>query len=158
MKSEISNLKFLVIGYGNPLRGDDGIGWEAIERLESLGLPADVELLAHHQLMPELAEKLAHSYGTILIDAAVDLSPGQIRRQEIRGDEGLPELMHDLSASQLAGMVRGLYGQCGPVVLFTVGGQCWDLVEGLSPAVAGALDSLLKQVSAHLESWRADHA
>ena len=46
MKSEISNPKFLIIGYGNPLRGDDGVGWAAIERLEKLdsGL-ADAELL-----------------------------------------------------------------------------------------------------------------
>ena len=39
----------LVIGIGNPSRGDDAIGPLAIERLGALGLP-DTELLTDFQL------------------------------------------------------------------------------------------------------------
>ena len=152
-------MKFLILGYGNPLRGDDGVGWAAIERLEKLeGHLADADLLALHQLTPELAERLSVVRGAILIDAAVDLPPGQIRRQEIDPNHGLPEMMHDLSPQQLAGMARGLYGQCSPVVLFTVGGACWEMTQALSPPVAAALVGLTEQVLQQIRDWSSEHA
>ena len=50
--------RVIVIGYGNPLRGDDGVGLAAIERLESLA-PREVELIFTQQLTPELAQSVA---------------------------------------------------------------------------------------------------
>jgi len=37
--------KIIVIGFGNPLMGDDGVGPKAIERLLETGLPAGVKAL-----------------------------------------------------------------------------------------------------------------
>jgi hypothetical protein len=48
----------LIVGYGNPLRGDDGLGWRAAERLRTVIQDAGVEILALHQLTPELMETL----------------------------------------------------------------------------------------------------
>ena len=46
----------LVIGWGNPLRGDDAFGFLAAERLIPL-LP-EAEVLAVHQLTPELMDSV----------------------------------------------------------------------------------------------------
>lgn len=67
----------LLIGIGNPLRGDDGVGWRLVEELERTG--GDREPSAHrrvvHQLTPELATDLAASSRVLFIDAWVPPSP-----------------------------------------------------------------------------------
>jgi len=60
---------FLVIGIGNPSRGDDAIGPLAIERLAALDLP-DTELLTDFQLQIEHALDLVGRRQVIFIDAA----------------------------------------------------------------------------------------
>ncbi|HEY9173382.1 MAG TPA: hydrogenase maturation protease, partial [Verrucomicrobiae bacterium] len=50
----------LVIGYGNTLRRDDGIGPKVAEAVAELNLPG-VRSLACPQLTPELAEPIAHA-------------------------------------------------------------------------------------------------
>ena len=65
----------LIIGYGNPLRGDDGVGPRAAELLvEEDGvtsplLPDGVQVLVCHQLTIELAPQIAEADRLILIDA-----------------------------------------------------------------------------------------
>ena len=42
----------LIIGYGNPLRGDDGFGWHAALRLREIIHDDGIEILPVHQLTP----------------------------------------------------------------------------------------------------------
>ena len=69
----------LVIGIGNPSRGDDAIGPLAVERLEALALPG-VELLTDFQLQVEHALDLIGrrdlSHLKILFDAGKSRWPG----------------------------------------------------------------------------------
>jgi hypothetical protein len=46
----------LVIGYGNTLRGDDAVGQVVARALAGEAAIEGVEVIACHQLMPELAE------------------------------------------------------------------------------------------------------
>ena len=64
MRSETAGAGLvLVIGYGNPLRGDDGIGWSAANALAE-GMQDDrVRIVACIQLTPELAESIAQATG-----------------------------------------------------------------------------------------------
>jgi len=64
----------LVIGNGNPSRGDDAIGPLAIERLEGLSLP-EIELLTNFQLQVEYALDLVGREEVIFTDASVS-GPG----------------------------------------------------------------------------------
>ena len=50
----------LIIGYGNPLRTDDGIGIVIAEAIGGIGL---------QQLKPELAEPISRAKHLVLIDA-----------------------------------------------------------------------------------------
>ena len=51
----------LIVGYGNPLRCDDGLGWCAAEALSrSLPFP-ETEIVICHQLAPELADNLRYA-------------------------------------------------------------------------------------------------
>ena len=61
-------MNFLVIGYGNTLRSDDGAGQIVAEKIAQWNLPG-VRSLAVHQLTPELAEIIAQADAVIFIDA-----------------------------------------------------------------------------------------
>jgi hydrogenase maturation protease len=58
----------LVIGYGNPLRSDDGAGPRAAARASAWGW-SGLTAMAVHQLTPELAEPLARAELAIFVDA-----------------------------------------------------------------------------------------
>lgn len=60
----------VIIGYGNPLRGDDRAGFSVADRLCNSGtLPPEVTAIAVHQLVPELAELLSQTDQVIFVDA-----------------------------------------------------------------------------------------
>ncbi|PPT05423.1 NADH-reducing hydrogenase maturation factor [Geitlerinema sp. FC II] len=69
----------LVIGYGNSLRGDDGIGRAIAEQVASWNLP-HVRSLSLHQLTPELAEELSRVDRAVFIDACIDGDSVRIER------------------------------------------------------------------------------
>lgn len=153
--------RILIVGYGNPLRGDDAFGPLVVERLrrdrdamvdatvdagveagvETAADPASVALSTCHQLVPELAADLAAVERVIFIDAAVDQPAGALACRGVYAGEGGPEpLVHRLGPEQLLGLTRALYGRAPEAVLLTVGGQCFDLADHrLSPPVAAAV-------------------
>ena len=66
----------LVLGYGNILRTDDGIGWRVAECLADDPRLAGVSVIGCHQLTPELALDLSQASLAILVDAAVGPAAG----------------------------------------------------------------------------------
>nr|MDQ2730551.1 hydrogenase maturation protease [Armatimonadota bacterium] len=66
----------LVIGYGNPLRRDDGLGPMAAQRLAALADPLRVQVLTPYQLSPELAEPISQARFVLFIDASEEGVPG----------------------------------------------------------------------------------
>ena len=61
-------MRWLVIGYGSDLRGDDGLGRRAALAVAALEM-AGATVMSVHQLTPELAEPLAGVDGAIFLDA-----------------------------------------------------------------------------------------
>ena len=69
----------LVIGYGNALRTDDGVGWHAARLLAGDPRLADVVVVAEHQLAPELAFDLSLASLVVLLDASTETPAGTVR-------------------------------------------------------------------------------
>lgn len=146
--------KTLVLGYGNPLRGDDGLGWHAVTHLEGQVTDPEVELMACHQLTPELAEPISHAHRVIFIDAREDGTPGEVRTEIIRPapiDPGAP-FTHRWEPSTLLGMAHWLFGGSPKGVLLSVTGASFGHHEGLSAVVEAALPALLQKVHDHLSA------
>ena len=61
---------WLLIGYGNPGRGDDGLGPALVEGLERVGTE-ELELISDYQLTVDLAFDLAPFETVIFADAAM---------------------------------------------------------------------------------------
>ncbi|MCK6544957.1 hydrogenase maturation protease [Myxococcota bacterium] len=60
--------RWLVVGLGNPLRGDDGLGARVVELLSGV---EGLDTRAEHGPTPELAEEIAHYARVVFVDAAV---------------------------------------------------------------------------------------
>jgi hydrogenase maturation protease len=73
----------LVIGCGNPLRSDDGVGRHAARQIAATVSPSDVTVLVRHQLTPDLAEPVYKARLVIFIDASCEDPPGKIRSRRI---------------------------------------------------------------------------
>jgi hypothetical protein len=91
----------LVIGLGNPWRGDDGVGWR---------LAAAAGGCCVRQLTPELAERLVGPSRVLFIDGW--LAPAGRRRPRLRplAAAGCGGGSHGLSPGLLLTLALGLYG------------------------------------------------
>jgi len=136
----------VIFGYGNPLRGDDAVGWLAARKLQQHRTGDDVQVVACHQLNPEHAELAAQAERVIFIDASAEMAPGVITRTELHAaaDPGKP-FTHHLDPQRILAWARELYGACPQSILFTVGGEEFDGGE-ISPAVRAALPGLVEAV------------
>ena len=133
----------LILAYGNPLRGDDGMGPEAGERLRSIIHDPDVEIRTMHQLTPELMEPISRAARVIFIDACESAAPGEIRESEVQPSaEGAGFTHHATPEALLAG-ARALYGRAAEGTMLAVGGAEFSLFSGLSPAVERGLDGVV---------------
>ena len=72
---------FLIIGYGNTLRGDDGAGPRVAEAVAALNYPG-VRTLVCPLLTPELADPISRAGAVLFVDAAVD-APHEVRLREL---------------------------------------------------------------------------
>ncbi len=140
----------LIVGYGNPLRGDDGVGIAAVEMLRDLGAhSASVRFKALHQLTPELAADLAEVDLAIFIDAACDNVQGEVVHRKVVPARSSPDAFsHHLTPEVLLGLTERLYGTCPEAILFSVGAASFEYGEGLSEPVRAALPALIEEVRA----------
>ena len=133
----------LIIGYGNPLRGDDGFGWHAAMRLRELIHDEGIEILAVHQLTPELMDPISRARRVIFIDAAIGEEPGKLTVAPLETAGGpVPAFTHFATPAALLEGARSLYGAKPEAWLITVVGLDFELGEELSEPVRVALESL----------------
>jgi hydrogenase maturation protease len=139
----------LVVGYGNSLRGDDGIGWHAAGLLATDPRLAGVRVLARHQLVPELAEDVSRASLVVLVDAAAEGGPGSlsVRRVQPRPPT-LATWSHHLDPETLAGLAEALYGSAPPIVLVSVAAGSMAAGDRLSDALERALPEVVEVVAA----------
>ena len=137
----------LVIGYGNPLRSDDGVGWHAAGRLADDPRLAGAEVLARHQLTPELAADVARAALVVLVDAALGGEPGSIVLRRVRPRRPGPAGgSHHLDPESLAGLAEALYGAVPPVVLVEVAASSLAPGGNLSPTLERVVPEVMQVV------------
>ena len=140
-------MRLLVIGYGNPLRRDDGFGHHVARRLAEL-LPEDrAEVIACHQLAPELAEPISRSDLVVFVDAHDGAEPGRVDWQAVAPatEAGAP-FSHHLDPRALLAWARELYGACPPAVMVTVDGTAFGYGTGLSTSVGAIMPAVVEQI------------
>jgi hydrogenase maturation protease len=130
-------VNFLIIGFGNRHRRDDGIGPYVADQLKlSLGNTGGIRILSLHQLGPELAEDLWTATGVIFIDADNGPLPGDCSWSDVRPVSGMSRNIHSLTVNTLLGMTQLIYNRCPPAWMVSVKGYDFGFGEGLSPEAA----------------------
>ncbi|MCP3870365.1 MAG: hydrogenase maturation protease [Gammaproteobacteria bacterium] len=121
----------LVIGYGNPARGDDGLGPAFIEWLEKAEIPG-IDSRIHYQLCVEDAIDIASYQQVVFVDASLE---GQssfeffpLTEQAVRQLD-----THSVSPGGLMYLARMLFGATAGASVLAIRGYCFDpFVETLS--------------------------
>ncbi|HBQ97352.1 MULTISPECIES: hydrogenase maturation protease [unclassified Roseofilum] len=121
----------LVIGYGNLLRGDDGIGQTVAMRVEEWEW-MNVRSRAVHQLMPELAQELSAVQLAIFVDAALSGDDVTLSKLEAVPEQGLP-WGHSLSPPRLLSLCQWLYHTVPQAWMISVPGVDFSDSDRLSP-------------------------
>ena len=147
----------LVLGLGNPLMGDDGLGLAAVARLrEEYEIPEMVFLVDGGTWGMSLLPLIESAEDLVLVDAInTDDVPGTVTRLE--RDELPRYFAHKLSPHQIdlrEVLALAEWRQTLPKDLVALGVQplAVELGQGLSLPVANALDDLVDLVVEHLET------
>jgi hydrogenase maturation protease len=146
--------RVLILGYGNPIRSDDGLGWHVAVELFRANKSSDVEVLPCHQLTPELVNSISHAETVLFIDCTKDGTPGEFRCQELQWQTGPVTYTHDLSPGALLDLSSQLYGCCPRAFLLTICGECFATGEKVSETVARQLPALKQRVRELIASVR----
>ena len=136
--------RILIIAYGNPLRGDDGIAWHAAQCLREK-LPF-ASIVSVHQLTPELAALAAEADGVLFLDAARCGEPGEISCARVDSETDGSQSSHWLTPAQVMALCRQLYSVTPRALVVSVAGECFDHGDTLSTRLRSALPSLIDRV------------
>jgi hydrogenase maturation protease len=138
--------RVVILGYGNPLRSDDGLGWQVAVQLFRTNTSGDVMVLPCHQLTPELAEPISRAETVLFIDSTHQGSPGEFHCEEIRSQQGPISFTHHLSPAGLLDLSSELFGCCPRAHLLTICGESFEVGETLSACVNERLPELKARV------------
>lgn len=138
----------LVIGIGNELRGDDGVGPRLVAGLE----PADgLETMSVHQLTPEMADRLSRAKRVLFVDAAVDRDDVRLERIETTQTRGIG---HAVTPGALLGWTQFAFGRHPEAWLLGVPAGSFDVGDPISPGVSGLLPEAKRKMNAWLSAGR----
>jgi hydrogenase maturation protease len=141
---------FLIVGYGNTLRGDDGLGPRVAEAVANWHLP-NVRALSLHQLTPELAEALASAEVVIFVDARpsdpqTEPSPSVTFTPITAQDDEALAATHVSDPRRLLALTRHVYGRSPQAWLISVPGVNFDFGESLSAQARHGIEVALRRI------------
>lgn len=147
----------LVIGYGNSLRQDDGLGWHVAEQLavDFAHQPA-VRIEVSHQLTPELAEPISRAERVLFIDVDMRLAPGALQLDPLTPNRPATQpSTHHVDAGWLLTLAERLFGQRpAEAVMLHLGPAGLDHGEALTPLGEGTRLAALAAATRWIERGR----
>jgi hydrogenase maturation protease len=141
----------LVLGMGNPILSDDGVGLRVVEQLAEEPMPEDVELQLSEVGGLRLLELVRGFTKVVIIDALKSgRRPGEVVRLEGAAFKGGQRYgsAHSISLEQALELGRRLgYEMPAEVVVFAIEAEDVETFgEQLSPAVAEAAERTIAMV------------
>ena len=144
----------LVIGYGNTLRRDDGVGRYVAEALIAEASIPDADIRSVHQLTPELALDISGASVVIFIDATFDIAAGRHDVQTVTRPAAPSSWSHLVAPDALGDLAQRLYGRAPDMVSVRVGIADAEPGEGMTPAVEASVAAVADTVAALVRAAR----
>jgi len=146
----------LILGLGNPLRKDDGIGPRVIDELNARKLPEGITTLDGGTGGLDILQIIEGWSDVVIVDAAdIDAGQGQIAPGEfVRFTPKQVQLtessdafsLHHAGLAEVLSLARALERRLPSIVIFAVQPKDVGWGEGLSPEVERGLPALVEAV------------
>ena len=136
----------MVIGYGNELRGDDGVGPKVAAAMDALHLPG-VRTLICQQLSPEHAEPVSQARLVVFVDAAVD-APREVQFRKLEPAGSSQLMAHAADPRTMLALARDVFGHCPEAWWLTIPAENTGFSEELSPSVRCGLKAAVEKIQA----------
>jgi hydrogenase maturation protease len=148
----------LVIGLGNPDRGDDGVGPLVANQLTGL-LPADVEVISAHGDALSLISRSVGCDAVIYIDAAAPLTaPGRIHRVDLATSELpkdlAPASSHAFGLTEAIDLARALQQAPRDIIVYAIEGASFAGGAPMTAEVVAAAAEVAGRVAEEVERLR----
>lgn len=138
----------LVIAYGNRLRGDDAVGWVVADALRNDVRMDPVDVVAVHQLTPDLASEVTVASQVVFVDARLDpaVAPGVVTVGVVLPESDAGSLTHHVGAGTILSLAEALYGAHPPAVAVSVAIESVEPGADLCAAVGASVSHLVETV------------
>jgi hydrogenase maturation protease len=151
----------LVVGIGNPDRGDDGVGPAVVRRLRGR-YPPGISVLERGGDALALIEDWKGFSAVIVVDAMAQITePGRIHRLELTSNPlpiaFAPPSTHVFGLAETVELARNLHRLPPFLVAYLVEGEQFETGGPLSPAIAKTVDEVVERIITEIANWR-DHA
>jgi hydrogenase maturation protease len=146
----------VLVGVGNVFRGDDGVGLAVTARLRG-SLPDGVEIVTCEQEASRVIDALEGREAAVLVDAGSSGSPAGTLHRFDAAEGPVParafrSSTHAFGVGEAIELARAL-GKLPPVVIvYGIEGAAFGAGEGLSEAVAAAVEPAAEAILAELET------
>ena len=141
--------KILVIGIGNPLRCDDGVGPYVADCIEAKGLNS-VNVWVTQQLHVEDLERMLEFNRIILVDASMAGPPVDFRQVKSLKGQALSS-SHHLSAETFVKLARSVYHKNLRMHLCSIRGNRFEVGDKISPDVLQRAQEAVKLICRSLK-------
>lgn len=148
---------FVVVGYGNPHKGDDAIGQKVVDQLQASNF-STLKAYAVSSLTPELSSKLAHANVVIFVDACKlkNTDTIQVKSLEPSGTETagsvVPGFGHSCSPSSLLALTQSVYGHFPKAWWVEVPASDFTMNRPLSDLAARGVEQALRAITSLIGS------
>ena len=148
--SEKKRNKLLILGIGNILMGDEGVGVRVVTEVGKAAWPADVECLDGGTGSFLLLEPMQNAEKVILIDACIDgAAAGEVRKLRPKYSKDYPKTLtaHDIGLKDLLDAFYLMGEQAPDVTLFAVSiPPLQEMQIGLSRRLDDAVPQIVELV------------
>ncbi len=140
----------LVLGIGNILLRDEGVGVRVIEQMQKMHLPDEVELVDGGTAGADLLDVLAERRKVVVIDAVqAEAEPGTVLRfnaDDLVQPERVGISLHELGLGQALTMTKQLGCAPGNVVVFGIKPKDTTCGLDLSAEIASRVPDVIRLV------------
>lgn len=140
----------IVVGIGNPYRGDDAAGWAVIDALKDK-VNNSVKLDKQRGDVAELLEIFGRYTKVFLVDAYLSSSAVGSWERINASKQTLPiensqTSTHGLSVSQAIDLAKNLDMLPAKIIIYAIAGKHFKVSDSMSPIVAETIDQVVKEL------------
>jgi len=158
--------KYIIMGYGNPDRGDDGVAFYIINRLlsvngllsmdlfsqEIIPLNSTTDLWFNLQLLPEVANILGNYETALFIDAHTSEINEEIQFIEIDAIYQTSPFTHHISPQTCLAITKEIFGKAPKSYLVSILGTEFQFTTHLSQKTNSLADMAINQILEMIEN------